>query len=386
MNLRTLARKVKRSFETHRPLVEVGISRSNLLHNLNTYKKKYPHLKFAPVLKSDAYGHGLTVIAELLDKQDIAFFMVDSYFEARTLRRAGIRSRILILGYVRPEEIASSNLPNIDYGIVDLEQLRELTKKVRKPTLIHLKIDTGMHRQGILPHDILEAIDLIKSQPHLQLVGICSHFADADNPTSETFTKQQIIQWSTMAKELLLAFPSIEYRHLTATKGARFAEETGTNVIRIGEGLFGFDMSPQGVLPLKPVLEMRSIITSVKELDVGESVGYNATYTANRVTHIATVPLGYFEGIDRRLSNKGAMLVDGIACPIVGMISMNMATIDVSSIKGIKPGDEVVAISRDPGASNSIRNITKLISVSDFPESNNVTLVHIPQHLKRVVD
>lgn len=386
MNLRTTARLIKNAFDSHRPLVEIGISRDNLLHNLHTYQKNYPDLKFAPVLKSNAYGHGLALIAELLDKQDIAFFMVDSYFEARTLRRVGIRSRILILGYVRPEEIASSKLHNIDYGIVAIEQLRDLVKIVQKPTRVHLKIDTGMHRQGVAKKNLDEAIALIKSQLHLQLVGICSHFADADNPTSDAHTRGQVEVWNEVAKELLLQFPSITYRHIAATKGVAKGSAAHTNVARLGIGLYGFDTSPDGSTELKPVLEMRSIITSLRDVPPGDFVGYNATFTADKPTRVATVPVGYFEGIDRRLSNVGSMQVRKKNCKITGRISMNMSSIDVTAVPEVQQGDEVVAISRDPRAPNSISNIAQALVTHSYIETAYVLLVHIPQHLKRIVE
>jgi alanine racemase len=381
MNIRTFARSLKRSFDSHRPLVEVGISRENLLHNLNAYKKKYPHLKFAPVLKSNAYGHGLGVIAEILDKEDIAFLMVDSYYEARALRRIGICSRILILGYVRPEEIALSNLPHIDYGVTDIEQLRELARIIRKPTHIHMKIDTGMHRQGILPNELDDAIKLITSQPHLQLVGTCSHFADADNAESDAHTQAQVIVWNKASEKLQVAFPSIEYRHIAATKGVAFGDAAHTNVGRLGIGLYGFDTSPDGSTELKPVLEMRSIITSLRDVPPGDFVGYNATLVADKPMKIATVPVGYFEGADRHLSNIGSMLVHGNAAGVAGRVSMNMSSLDVTGIPDVKRGDQVMVISRNPNDQNSVENIARLSETTPY-----VVLVHIPQHLKRVVD
>jgi alanine racemase len=386
MNFRTLARSIQRSFDSHRPLVEVGISRKNLLYNLHAYQKKYPHLTFAPVLKSNAYGHGLTTIAGLLDKELVAFFMVDSYFEARTLRRAGIRSRILVLGYVRPKEIASGALRLVDYGIVDIEQLRELVRIVRKPTRIHLKIDTGMHRQGITFEQLDEVIALLKSQPHIELVGICSHFADADNSTSDAHTQRQVKVWNDAAKELLLQFPSIEYRHIAATKGVAYGDAAHTNVGRLGIGLYGFDTSSSGSADLKPVLELRSIVTSIRNVNSGEFVGYNATFVANKSARVATVPVGYFEGLDRRLSNKGSVQIAGKACGLAGRISMNMCSVDVTDLPHVTVGDEVIIISRNLSAPNSIPSMTKLISTENYEETAYVLLVHVAQHLKRVVD
>lgn len=385
MNFRTLARNILRSLDQHEPLVVVSISKENLLHNLHSYKSRYPKLSFAPVLKSNAYGHGLITIAQLLDNQDIAFFMVDSYFEARALRHAGVRSRIVILGYVRPQEIASSQLLNVDYAVVDLEQLHELAHIANSPIRVHLKVDTGMHRHGLMPEQLDEAIRLAKSNKNLQVVGVCSHFADADNP-DPTHTRAQIKVWSAAVEKLAIAFPSIEYRHIAATKGVPISDETDTNVARLGIGLYGFDTSPDGAAPLKPVLEMCSIVTSVREVPAGEFVGYNATYTTPKPMKIATVPAGYFEGVDRRLSNKGSVLVNGIACPIVGRVSMNMTGVNLTEMSNVKIGDEVVLVSRDPGKPNSVSNIAKLCSSSEYRETEYVILSHIPQHLRRVVE
>lgn len=385
MSVHSSLRKMRRKLSGYTPLVEVSISRENLLHNLRTYRTQYPDLALAPVLKSNAYGHDLGTIARLLDREKIAFFTVDSYYEARRLRRAGIRSRILVLGYVRPEDIARSKLPNVDFGITDLEQLRTLATLARRPVRIHLKLDTGMHRQGI-PFDLISfAEDAIKGQPLLELVGICSHFADADN-ADESFTRTQVEVWQAGAKELLLAFPSIQYRHIAATKGVRFGDDTGTNVARLGIGLYGFDTSPIALEPVRPVLEMRSLIASIRTIEPGESVGYNATHTADRPMKVATVPVGYYEGIDRRLSNKGAMLVDGVVCPVVGRVSMNMTSIDVSHVPDIEVGDPVIAISRMPSDANSISSLAKTVSTPDYAESNYVMLVHIAPHLERVVE
>lgn len=380
-----LLRNVERKLLARKPLVEVGISKKNLLHNLHTYQKLYPGLKIAPVLKSNAYGHDLGLVGRLLDGEDIAFFMVDSLYEARRLRQVGIRSRIVVMGYARPQDMQKRPPVKTDFGITDLEQLRTAAKIVKKPLRIHIKLDTGMHRQGIQEKDLAEAVELIRSNKSLKLVGVASHFADADN-AEEAFSRGQITNWNRMLKVLTSSFNSIEYRHIAATKGVRFGSDTDTNVARVGIGLYGFDTSPSGETHVAPVLELRSLIASVREISAGESVGYNATYTAKKDMRIATVPVGYFEGVDRRLSSNGCMLVHGIACPIVGRVSMNMSSIDITEVPSAKQGDVVTVISRDPSALNSVSNMTKAVSTPEYKETEYVTLVHIPQHLKRVVE
>lgn len=380
MKFRPIARSLRKAFSRYEPLIEIGISKKNLLHNLHTYQKRYPGLRFAPVLKSNAYGHGYCVIAELLDGEHIAFFAVDSLYEARKLRRGGIRSRIVVIGYVRPEYIARTSLRDTDYAIIDLEQLRGLATCATRPVRIHLKLDTGMHRQGILPADLPEAIRLVRSNPNLTVVGICSHFADADGPSPE-HTDHQIETWNDALREAEAAFPDIEYRHIAATKGVPMSERTRANVARLGIGLYGFDTSHAGAEALKPVLEMRSLITSIREIPAGDFVGYNATWTAERPSRIATVPAGYFEGVDRGLSSKGSFLVRGTAAPIAGRVSMNMTSIDVTDIPEAKREDEVTVISRDSSQSNSVAQMAALTHTTPY-----VILAHIPEHLRRVVE
>lgn len=378
-------RYLRKRLSSHRPLVEVGISRANLLHNLRVYQNRYPNVRIAPVLKSNAYGHDLGLVARILDKEDIAFFMVDSLYEARQLRGAGVKSRIVVMGYVRPIDPERSRLADTDFAIIDLEQLRELAELLTHDVRFHLKIDTGMHRQGILPEDLPRALELAKSNPHLKLVGIASHLADADGE-QEAFSEAQVETWLASLAEVEKSIPTIEYRHLAATKGVRFAERARTNVVRVGIGLYGFDTSRHGETGVRPVLELRSFITSLRDVPTGNSVGYNAAFTATRPSRIATVPVGYFEGCDRRLSNKGHMLVNGTACPIAGRVSMNMCSLDVTDAPNAKRGDTVVAISRDPSAPNSIESIARLVSMPEYRESKYALLVHIPQHLRRVVE
>lgn len=378
-------RRLLARFFPNTPLIEVGISKSALLHNLHTYQNAFPDLQIAPVLKSNAYGHDLGLIARTLDSEDIAFFMVDSLYEARRLRSAGARTRIVVMGYVRPEEMATSRLSHIDFAVTDIEQVRTLVSLTRYPIRIHLKIDTGMHRQGIPLSLLPESVTLLKQNSNLTVVGVCSHFADADVANSEQ-VKMQLVHWKSALAHCLLEFPSIEYRHLSATKGMRFAQEAGTNVARLGIGLYGFDTAPEHDTVLEPVLELRSIIGELRLIPAGDTVGYNATFTTSRETCVATVPAGYFEGIDRRLSNKGIVQVRGIECPIIGRVSMNMTTIDVTDIPDVAVGDSVTIISRELGAANSVPGIAKAVSDATYRENEYVVLVHIPQHLKRVLE
>ena len=379
MSLRSLIRSIQRRLDPYAPLIEVSISKSALLHNLRAYQARYPRLRFAPVLKSNAYGHGLTTVARILDEENIPFFMVDSLYEARQLRHAGIRTRILVMGYVRPRDMARARLKDIDFAVVAFEQIEELAH-TRASLRLHLKLDTGMHRQGISNEDLPDALTLLAKNPTLSVIGVCSHFGDADGEV-EARTKEQVSLYREMARQVLDAFPLIEFTHLAATKGVRFAEDASTNVVRLGIGLYGIDTSPYNDISLKPALSLTSSISSLRTLYPGDWIGYNATYTADSERTVASVPVGYFEGVDRGLSNTGFMQVNGRACPIVGRVSMNMSSIDVTEVPDARAGDAVTVISSAPEDLNSVVHMAEQAKTTPY-----VILAHLPAHLRRNVD
>jgi len=379
MKILNLLRALKRSWSKYRPSVEVFILQENLIHNLRTYQRQYPKLSFAPVLKSNAYGHGLVPIARILDKENIAFFVVDSLFEAMILRNEGVKSRILVIGYTSAGNINNSKLSDVAFAITSLEHLQAIARVIDKPKKLHLKIDIGMNRQGILPDQIADAIKIIQDSKNIQLEGVCSHLADADNEDA-TFTKKQTSQWQSIVGIFKDKFSEIKYYHLAASAGVFYADSFESDVVRLGIGLYGFNVSSLARLDLKPVLRMESIISSVKTVPAGESVGYGLTYKTAQPVKIATVPVGYFEGVDRRLSNQSFLKIDEHFCPIVGRVSMNITTIDVLAAPDVKLGDKVVIISNKGSDKNSVVNMAEIAQTIPYE-----ILIHIPPHLRRTI-
>ena len=385
----------------YEPLIQVEISADRLIHNLEEFRKMAPNGVLAPVLKSNAYGHGLVEVARILETENsrskrmlkseypaIPFFVIDSYFEALALRSAGIKTPLLIIGYAPLETMLASRLKDISFTVTSLEALETLSKSIdgssvsiSKPLRIHLKIDTGMHRQGILLNEIGRAIDLMHANEKIFLEGICSHLSDADNGDS-AFTQSQIAAWNKSVERFKSAFPSLRYIHLSNTDGHRFSTEITANVSRLGLGLYGIvdGASFKPALNLLPALEMKTTLTGVKKIRKGEHVGYSNTFTAPKDMTIATIPAGYFEGIDRRLSNVGFVLVGErqIPCPIIGRVSMNITVIDVSKVPEAKIGTRVLLISNTSTDPNSIRNIAKACGTIAYEIA-----VHVPAHLKR---
>ncbi len=373
----------------YKPLINIEISRSRLLHNASEFIKIAPNNKIIPALKSNAYGHGILQVASILEtarrenenfRRAIPFFAVDSYFEAINLRSNNFKTPLLIIGYTRPEDIINSNLKDISFVITSVQTLKDI-RMTKKPIRIHIKIDTGMHRQGILPNEINEVFSILKSNQNIILQGLCSHLADADS-TEHDFTQGQIGIWNNIVKKFEQNCGKIDYIHLSNTHGHKYADKISSNISRLGIGLYGLTEDLDNIVNLSPVLQMKTEITGMKQISKGDSVGYNHTFTASTNMKIATIPVGYYEGLDRRLSNVGFVLHEatGKLCPIKGRTSMNISTIDISHIPNAKIADSIIVISNNVGDKNSIYNIAKLANTIPYEIA-----IHIPEHLKRTV-
>lgn len=356
-------RKLRRSLRVHKPVITIEVSRNAILSNLHAMQSLAPNWGIAPVLKSNAYGHGLVLVAEILRNENVPFFCVDSYPEAEQIRRAGIKTPILIMGHTPAETIEKNRLKNISFVVFSLEQLRNL-----KHGNVHLKFDTGMHRQGILFSDLDKVLPLLKN---LKVEGVMSHFAESEKPDSK-LTKLQIERWNKIAEYFQKNFP-VKYYHCANSGGFGFAGEINANVGRSGIALYGIGSG------LQPALQMKSIVSEIREIDAGESVGYNGTFIAEKKSRIATVPLGFFEGLNRKLSGKSVFLINGKVAPLIGRVSMNISSCDVTDLE-VDVGDTVIAISNKPEDLNSVSNIAKTCETSHYE-----ILVNIPPHLRRVL-
>lgn len=368
-------KRLKKSLSPHLPLIEIFIFKANLLHNLRQYRNHYPNLKFAPVLKANAYGHGLEQVLSVLRGESLPFICVDSHFELRIARKYAPDIPALVIGYCRLSSIEESDFNTAIFTVVSLEQLKELSAGLKKPRRFHLKLDTGMRRQGIMTDSFSEAIRLITANKNIRLEGLCSHLADPDN---EIETAKQIEHWNRAVKYFKNKFPKITCTHLSATGGIRYSAKIDADTVRLGIGFYGINEYCQDFLDLKPALEMRSIITGTKTIRPGDSIGYGFDFTAKEAMQIATVPVGYFEGVDRRLSNKGYFKIGRSFCPILGRVSMDISTIDVSQVPSVAYLDEVVIISCQPEDKNSIQNIANACNTIPYD-----ILVRIPSLLSR---
>lgn len=376
--MREWFRKIRRIFFEYRPLVRVLIYRDNLLQNWQEVSSRVPKWEVWPVLKSNAYGHGLVEVAKIFDKK-VQYLVVDSYYEAVILRNEGVKSKILIVGYTHWDNVLNNKLKDVSFVITDIKWLEIVEKQLKKETLFHLKIDTGMNRQGVEINELDEVIEIARNNRNIVLEGVCSHLADADN-REEDFTKMQIRNWNKVVEKFENSDLDIKYFHLSATEGVRYCRKINANAMRLGLGLYGFSENKELNRSLKPALGMRSIISTLRKVMTEEKVGYATTYKAGSERLIATVPVGYFEGVDRRLSNIGKFRVLNHDCEIVGRVSMNITSIDVTDSEIVKIGDEVEVIGVDKSRENTVDKFAKMCDCIPYE-----ILVHIPSVLRREI-
>jgi alanine racemase len=376
MSFIELVKIYKKKFTSHQPLIEVFIYKQNLLHNLHQYQSQYLNQHFAPVLKANAYGHGLEPVLRCLKKEKLPLVCVDSHFESRIVHKFCPNLACLVLGYCRLASIEQTRYKHSAFAITSLEQLQELSVGLKQPKVFHLKVDTGMFRQGVVNSQFETVVKLIERNPNIQLHGLFSHLAC---PEDAVATQRQIQEWNEAVKFFKKIFPQIKFWHLSASEGVRYLNQIDSNLVRLGIGFYGLSLA-QVEMDLRPALELSSMVTGLKFLQSGEKVGYGYTFTAHKPMHIAVVPVGYFEGVDRRLSNQAGFMIKKTYCPIVGRVSMDMTTVDVSNNKNIAFGDRVQVIGLEAKENNSILTWSKICQTIPYE-----LLVKIPSHLARVV-
>jgi alanine racemase len=382
--VKKLAREATKSVTQQLDVLNViQIHKENILHNFDYFQKLHPNKSIWPVLKSNAYGHGIQQITQVLMSRTCEYLVVDSYFEALQIWQINPNQKVLLIGPTLPNNYTHMKLDRLAITVYDKDTINMLGSLDRTVT-IHLKINTGMNRQGIKIAEIDSYIALIKKYPLLNLEGVFSHYTDADTKNSES-AREQYQRFLIAINELSQLGIIPKYVHLSATSGAATAHENKTNAIRLGIGLYGYNPLEAGhqsyavLQNLKPALRFSSKIINIIELKKGEKVGYNDSFTASKNMIVGTLPVGYYDGLDRRLSNKGFMKYRSHTVPIVGRISMNLTTIDLSNTQP-QLWDEVEVVSQDARDKNSIYNIAKLENTIPYE-----ILVKIGSSTRRVI-
>jgi alanine racemase len=346
------------------------IHRERLRHNVELLRRRTrPGTLLCAAVKADGYGHGAALVAPELERLGVEMAAVATIEEGIELRQHCWRREILILGNVlavlhdgqRFERVHALLEYDLTPTITDAGPLNALAAGAElqgKNVRVHVKFDSGMGRQGVLPDDVYDLIVAMREYPRIRLAGIYSHFATADLGQQELAAHQLETFHRTLDRvdDLL---PAGTARHIANTAAVLEWPETHFEMVRPGLGIYGYAPSPalRRRHDLQPILRLTSRVTLIKTLPAGHCVGYGQTFTTKRPTRVGIVPAGYADGFLRRLSNDAIVGTAAGDAPVIGRISMDQLTIDLTDLPSLGVGDEVVLIDPDPARPNSVESI-----------------------------
>ncbi|MBI2046001.1 MAG: alanine racemase [Parcubacteria group bacterium] len=366
----------KKSIDTKGLRTWIEIDTKALKHNFSIFRNKIePKVQLMAIAKSNAYGHGLVPYAKTMERFGADWLGVDSIKEALRLRKDGIKCPILVLGYTLPENISLGARYAIDLTVSTKEGLSycaKLPSSDKQKLRIHLKIDTGMGRQGFFAEDMAAVARFLKKNfSKNTIAGVYTHFATAKNPSFPKETLEQIGRFK-KAVAILHNAGFTPIRHACATSGTILFPSAHFDMVRIGIGLFGLwpakevQAAYEKRISLKPALSWKTIISEVKTFPNGSGIGYDLTERLPAGSRIAVCPIGYWHGYPRALSSIGRGLIRGKIAKITGRVSMDMIAIDVTKIANARVGDEVVLIGCDKNACITADELAFLADTTNY--------------------
>ncbi len=351
---------------------------SALRHNYREIRRKVrPEAKIMAVVKADCYGHGAEYCAKTLESCGAEWFAVSNLEEACQLRSCGIDKPILILGYTPPECAAQLWETGISQAVFSEEYAEKLSQAADEAGAvvnIHLKIDTGMGRLGLLYYDgerdaeAVRAAVRICGRKGLRAEGIFTHFASADETEGEEFTRLQFRRFTELTDRLADAGVTGLIRHCCNSAGSFRFPEMNLDMVRPGIILYGLDPSGEvkGYLDLHPVMSLKSVVSHLKEVGPGMTVSYGRTFTAKEPMRVATVPIGYADGYNRLLSGRADMLVNGRRARVVGRVCMDQLMLNVTGIPDVSAGREVTVFGSEGGKTVSVDELASLCGTINY--------------------
>lgn len=325
---------------------------SALAHNLDTVRRRLPRgCDILAVLKADAYGHGALPVAKALAGSRVTRFGVASPAEGIALREAGLTQQILVLGPLFPEQLPQLVAHRLTPAISSTDLISPLTRVLgdrSSPYPVHIKVETGMGRLGLMPDTVLELLGTPEFKGPLTAEGLMTHLSDADNE-DERYTKEQIALLQSVLVRTESAGFTIPIVHAANSAAVLAHPSAHLTLVRPGLLLYGYPPASRlsKEVDLKPMLALRTKVAQVRTIQPGGSVSYARTYQATRPTKIAVLPIGYADGYSRGLSNKGSVLIKGQRAPIVGRVCMDMTMVDVTHIANVYAGDSVTVMGED---------------------------------------
>ncbi len=343
-------------------LTWVELSRSALANNLKELSRLAGGRLMAVSVKANAYGHGLKEIVGLLkERNEAAYLTVHSLEEAVLCRQVGWKKKIMVLGPIPLAHLAAVfeyQLEPVVFNRETLDKLGKISTKRRIHIATHLKLETGTHRQGIMEKDLPVFAALYKKYPYLEKpLGASMHFANIEDTTVHEYAEYQLNNYNRLVKVMSRLGIKPRIRHTASSAALILFEHTRFEMVRPGIAVYGHWPSKETYLSYRleggrnnifqPVMSLKTSVTQIKDIPADSFIGYGCTYRTTAPTRLAVLPVGYYDGYDRALSNRAYVLVRGRRAPVRGRICMNLMMVDITDIKGVKLEDEVVLIGQD---------------------------------------
>ena len=368
----------------YRTWAEVDLDR--IVHNYNEFKRittfdgKRPAIMC--IVKANAYGHGAVTVSKRLAQENCDMLGVAAFEEALELRRAGIAVPILVLNHIDASCIDEALENDITMTVFSKDMARLISEKATGRVKVHVKIDTGLNRVGLKPGEVFEAIKYIHSLANIEIEGVFTHFASAASRDG-SFTEQQTAHMLKIFEDMQSAGIDIRFKHAANSAAAIMYPYTLFNMVRIGVSLYGCYTSEEvdkSKIDLKPAMQLKTQIIRIVDLEPNEPVSYGGLFVTTRPTRLATIPLGYGDGISAVLTGKLKVLINGQLAPVVGKICMDLCMVDITDVTGeVALNDEVVVYGEQKGAAISVEQVADLAgTVND--EILCITSMRVPRY------
>jgi len=381
----------------------IEISQGALRRNLEYLRSIIgPRPVFSSVVKGNAYGHGIERFVPMAEGAGVRHFSVAAAAEGERVWSCRTRdSQVMIMGDMDHDSLGWAVEQGVSFWVFHPDRLHAalaIARKVDRPALVHLELETGLNRTGLEEYHLPEVTAMIRENPkHLEVVGVCSHFAGAESSANYLRMENQFRDFRRLTAGLGDIVGPTVLRHMACSAAALTWPHSRMDLVRVGIAQYGFWPSEETRIqffvqngsredvftnfkdPLKRILRWKTRVMDIKNVSPGEFVSYGSSYLAKRPQRMATIPVGYYHGFPRSLSNYGHVLIRGKKAPVVGLVNMHITIVDITDIPGVQTGDEVVIIGRQKHGEISVTSFSEQTSMLNYE-----VLVRLPADIPRV--
>jgi alanine racemase len=365
---------------TEKLLQWVEIDSSALTRNIHQFRKQVGEKrKFLAMVKANAYGHGIIEVSRIAVNAGADWLGVHSLEEGILLRKEGFTCPVLVVGTIPLDGLKEAVAHDLRLTVYNFETLDPLSKacgQLQKKAFLHVKVETGTYRQGIREEEALSFMKKAQEYSCLVLEGISSHFANIEDTTDHTYAQSQLQNFKRIVEELEKNNIKIPLKHMSCSASAILFPDTYFDMVRAGIGMYGLWPSKETFLScrlqkreplrLEPVLSWKTRIAQVKKVPKGSFIGYGCTYRVSRESVLAVLPIGYYDGYDRGLSNSSYVLIRGKRAPLRGRVAMDFIVVDVTDIPHVELEDEVVLLGKDGEEKISADDLASLVGTINY--------------------